>query len=108
MTVKDCGVVLVTTNSEEEAKNIARMLVSEKLAACVNIFPIHSIYRWQGEICEDGEWQLIIKTNLKLFPQLAERIKSLHSYQTPEIIALPLVDGSQSYIEWLQDSVIHS
>lgn len=99
------GVVFVTVGNENEGKKIARILVEEKLAGCVNLYPVTSVYRWQGEICEDGEWQLVIKTNLRLFSRLSARIQELHSYDVPEIIALPIVNSSTSYHQWLQDSL---
>jgi periplasmic divalent cation tolerance protein len=97
----DFGVVLVTTASETEAENLAIALLNERLAACVSIHPIRSIYRWQGQIEKESEWQLAIKTDLKQFERLSEKIQALHSYAVPEIIALPIVAGSQSYLDWL-------
>jgi len=98
-------VILVTTGNEIEAKKIARVLVEEKLAGCVNFYPVTSVYRWQNEICEDAEWQLVIKTDEQLFSTLSARIQDLHSYDVPEIIALPIVNSSMAYIQWLQDSL---
>ncbi|NJL82895.1 MAG: divalent-cation tolerance protein CutA [Chloroflexaceae bacterium] len=95
------GVVLVTAASEGEAQKMARSLVESRLAACVSYFPVRSHYRWQGEICEEGEWQLLIKTDLSLFPALEAHVKALHSYEVPELIALPVVAGSESYLGWL-------
>jgi periplasmic divalent cation tolerance protein len=99
------GVVLVTTASQAEGEAIAKALLAEKLAACVNIMPVHSFYTWQGKQQSDREWQLIIKTNLTLFSQLAVKIKELHSYEVPEIIALPIIAGSESYLSWLDGNV---
>jgi periplasmic divalent cation tolerance protein len=101
------GVVLVTTASQEEAEAIASALIEEQLAACVSLFPIKSIYRWQGEIQRDSEWQLLIKTDLAQFSHLAIRIQSLHSYDVPEIIALAIVAGSDAYLAYL-DSVLNT
>jgi periplasmic divalent cation tolerance protein len=98
---RDFGVVLVTTASETEAENLAIALINERLAACVSIYPIRSIYRWQGQIEKESEWQLVIKTNLMQFEQLSAKIQAIHSYAVPEIIALPIVAGSQSYLDWL-------
>jgi periplasmic divalent cation tolerance protein len=97
----DFGVVLVTTASETEAENLAIALINERLAACVSIYPIRSLYRWQGQIEKESEWQLVIKTNLKQFEQLSAKIQAIHSYAVPEIIALPIIAGSQSYLDWL-------
>lgn len=102
----DYGVVLVTTASQEEAENIASALVELKLAACVNILPIHcSVYIWQGKVNKDKEWQLIIKTKLSKFSALEAKICELHSYDVPEIIALPIVNGSHTYLQWISDRV---
>lgn len=98
------GVVLVTASSEAEAERIANALVEAKLAACVNFLPIRSVYTWKGEVCRDEEWQLVIKTCLRHFSDLEAKIRSLHSYETPEIIALPIVAGSQPYLQWIQQS----
>ncbi len=97
------GVVLVTAASQAEATAIATMLIEEKLAACVNVFPVQSIYQWQGRIQQESEFQLIIKTNLAKFSELSSRIQEIHSYEVPEIIALPIVSGSESYLAWLSD-----
>ena len=99
--------VLVTCGSEEEASKIAHALVNEKLAACANmISPIRSIYRWQGKICDEREWLLVVKTRETRFQDLEKRVKSLHSYQVPEIISLPILAGSSSYLSWLEESTV--
>ena len=98
----DYCVVLVTVSSESEGKGIARALVEERLAACVNIIPgLTSIYRWEGKICEDQELLLVIKTQGQKVAALCERIGHLHSYAVPEVIALPIAEGSARYLEWL-------
>jgi periplasmic divalent cation tolerance protein len=95
-------VALVTCGSEEEATRIANSLVEGRLAACVNIVsPVRSIYRWEGKIWDEREWILIIKSQKKRFEELEKTVKSLHSYSVPEIIALPIVEGSASYLKWL-------
>ncbi len=99
------GVVLVTTASQVEGEAIAQALVSEKLAACVNLVPINSVYTWQGELHLDREWQLIIKTDLIYFEALAAKITTLHSYEVPEIIALPIVRGTDTYLGWIDRSL---
>ena len=97
-------VVLITCGSEEEALKIANALVEEHLAACVNLVsPIRSIYRWEGKIWDEREWMLIIKTQRHRFEELEKKVKSLHSYSVPEIIGLPMVEGSASYLKWLEE-----
>ena len=97
-------VVLVTCGSEEEATKIGNSLIEERLAACVNmISPVRSIYRWEGKIWDEKEWMLIIKTQKKRFEDLEKKVKSLHSYSVPEIVALPIVEGSASYLNWLEE-----
>lgn len=98
----DLGVVLVTAGSEAEADRLARHLVETRLAACVNVYPVRSTYRWQGEVQTEPEWQLVIKTDLSQFDRLSEAIAQHHSYEVPEIIALPIVAGLPAYLTWLQ------
>ncbi|MEY4517428.1 MAG: hypothetical protein RLZZ499_27 [Cyanobacteriota bacterium] len=105
MTNSTYGVVLVTVASLAEGKAIATKLIEAKLAACVNLFPLDSIYLWQGKINQDQEYQLIIKTDLSKFDELAATIKTLHSYEVPEIIALPIIAGSKTYLDWLGASL---
>jgi periplasmic divalent cation tolerance protein len=102
----DCIVAFVTAGSEAEAESIAKTLVEEQLAACVNILsPIRSIYRWEGELIDDQEWLLLIKTRAERFSAVEARVKALHSYQVPEVIALPIVQGSEGYLRWLLENV---
>jgi len=98
-------VVLVTCPSQTLGKRLARALVQERLAACVNVIPgVTSIYRWEGKICQDTEALLVIKTLRMRLPVLIRRIKALHPYSVPEVIALPLVGGLASYLSWVRDS----
>ena len=99
------GVVLVTAPSQQEAEAIATSLVKSQLAACVSLVPIYSIYTWQGELHQEQEWQLLIKTDLGQLPTLETKIRELHSYEVPEIIALPIVAGSQPYLQWIAAQV---
>lgn len=95
-------VVLVTAGSEEAAAEIARVLVGERLAACGNIVPrIRSIYRWEGAVHDEGEALLVLKTRAEMFERLRERVVGLHSYKTPEVVALTVADGHAPYLEWL-------
>src|SRR5512139_1486522 len=94
-------VVLVTAGTREEADSLAQALVGERLAACVNVLgPITSVYRWQGRVQRDQEALLIIKTRRPHFEQLAARVSALHSYDNPEIVALPIVAGAAPYLAW--------
>jgi periplasmic divalent cation tolerance protein len=96
-------VVLSTCKSAEEAAQIARALVEKKLAACVNVMPaVRSFYRWKGVIEDEQESLLVIKSSRGLFDQLRVEIEKLHSYEVPEVIAVPIVDGSEGYLEWLE------
>ena len=96
--------VLSTVGSAEEAGRIARHLVDRRVAACVNIIAgARSVYRWKGNIEEAEEWLLIIKTRGVLFEQLQAELKSVHSYEVPEIIALPVVEGYPPYLDWLTE-----
>jgi len=96
--------VLTTCSSEEEAGKIATALVSEKAAACCNIIGgIRSLYFWLGKLEDDKEVLLLIKTTSALFSRLREIIAKLHSYDVPEIIAIPIVEGSESYLKWISE-----
>jgi len=98
-------IVLVTTSNAEEAARIAEVLVSERRAACVNIVPaIESIYRWEGKVTRDQEVLMIIKTTAERYDELERRVKELHSYSTPEVLALKVERGSEHYLNWLRDS----
>lgn len=102
----DLAIVLITAGSEQEASRIATHLVEEHLAACVNIVgPIRSIYRWEGKIHHDEERLLIVKAATKSWAQLEKRVRELHSYQTPELIALPLAAASAAYLAWWREAV---
>lgn len=96
-------VVFVTASSEEEAGRIGRRLVEERLAACVTLLPtVRSLFWWEGKVSEERETLMVLKTRSSLFPDLAKAVKALHSYQVPEIIALPIQNGSVDYLDWIQ------
>jgi periplasmic divalent cation tolerance protein len=96
------AVVLVTAGSREEAEGIARALVAERLAACASLVaPVTSIYRWQGAVERAEEVLLLIKTRRALVARLEARVRALHSYEVPEVIALPIVAGARPYLAWL-------
>ena len=97
--------VLVTVSSEEQGKAIAEALVSDRLAACVNIVgPMRSIYRWKEKLEDDREFLLLAKTRASLFKRLERRVRELHSYEVPEIVALRFNQGSSPYLLWLLES----
>jgi len=97
-------VVYVTAGSTAEGDRLARALVNERLAACVSrIAPVQSVYRWEGKLEQSEEQLLIIKTQRRLFAALEKRVRELHSYSAPEIVALPIIDGSQDYLRWMGD-----
>ena len=96
--------ISTTTETKEEAQKIAQYLVKQKLAACVQITgPIESTYRWKGKVETAREYLCLIKTREVLFSKVEAAIKKLHSYETPEIIAMPIVKGSKEYFKWLDD-----
>jgi periplasmic divalent cation tolerance protein len=98
--------IITTTNTKELAKQIAETLVEKKLAACVQISgPITSTYEWKGKIENEEEWYCVIKTRKNLYKKVEERIKTLHSYDVPEIIALPILEGNQAYLDWINEVV---
>ncbi|HXZ30287.1 MAG TPA: divalent-cation tolerance protein CutA [Dehalococcoidia bacterium] len=98
----DKVVVLITTSSEEEAHKIAELLVNKKKAACVNIVPrVDSLFWWKDKLDSARESLLLVKTKASLFPDIVKLVKRMHSYEVPEIIALPIIDGSEDYLKWL-------
>ena len=97
------AVVFITAPDEEEAVRIARTIVEERLAGCVNIVKgIRSIYSWEGKVEDEHEVLMVVKTRRDLFTVLEKRVKELHSYSVPEIILLPIMEGSPEYLEWLK------
>jgi periplasmic divalent cation tolerance protein len=95
-------VVLVTTANKEEAEKISQALLEEKLIACANIIsPVSSFFFWSGKIDKAEECLVVMKSRLDLFVELEERLKGLHSYEVPEVLALPIVEGSKAYLSWM-------
>lgn len=100
------ALILVTVGSKKEAKSIAGALVKKKLAACVNITDkVESLFWWQGKIDTAKELLLVIKSKRELLPRIIKLIKSKHSYQVPEIIALPIIAGNPDYLRWIDESL---
>lgn len=98
--------VLITAPDAEVGATLARRLVEEELAACVNLVPgVRSIYRWKGEVQDDAEVLLIVKTREDTLPALTARVVALHPYDVPEVIALPIVGGNDAYLAWLRHGV---
>ena len=96
--------VYITAKDEDEARKIGETLVEEKLAACVNIFPVKSIYRWEGDIQEEGEVAMFVKTRAELADEVINRVKELHSYEVPCIVSLPIAKGYPDYLKWIEES----
>jgi periplasmic divalent cation tolerance protein len=98
--------VLTTVGSEEEGRRLAAELVDRRLAACVQVIgPITSRYRWRGGVEEAREWQCLAKTEAARYPQVEEAIRQLHSYEEPEILAIPVLAGSAGYLSWVSSSL---
>jgi periplasmic divalent cation tolerance protein len=98
--------VLITAADHDEASRIAEMLVTQQLAACVQILPaMEAVYRWEGKIERQPEILLLVKTVTSRFHELEQAVRAIHSYQTPEIVALPIIQGSNDYLKWLIDAV---
>jgi periplasmic divalent cation tolerance protein len=105
MTGADRIIVLITAGSEEEAHKIAKLLVKQKKAACVNIVPtVDSVFRWKGRVDSARESLLLVKTRASLLSEIISLVKEAHSYKVPEIIALPIVGGSEEYLKWLDSA----
>jgi periplasmic divalent cation tolerance protein len=96
-------VVLTTTATSDEAERLARGIVEARLGACVQIQAIRSIYRWQGAVCDEGEFRLSVKTRRAQFAALEHFIRAHHSYETPEILQIPITAGSADYLQWIDE-----
>ena len=97
---------LCTTDSLDSAKTVARTLVKKRLVACVNIVPnVTSVYSWQGQVHEDTEWLMLIKSTAERLDEIKNVIGTIHSYESPELISINIEDGLPDYLQWLQDSV---
>ena len=99
----DYGVLLTTTPTRDEAAKIAKLLIDEKLAACVQLLPIESFYVWEGKTQNEAELLLLVKTRKALFEKVIVRIKDVHSYTVPEVVALPFAAGFAGYLNWIDE-----
>lgn len=100
----DLNLIYITTRDSSEARSIGQTVVKEHLAACANILPsMNSFYHWNGSLQEDQESVLILKTRQSLLPELIKRVKELHSYTVPCILALPITGGNEEYLQWIVD-----
>ncbi|SDM85148.1 divalent cation tolerance protein [Allokutzneria albata] len=98
--------VFTTLDSADAAEDLARSLVTEGLAACVQVVgPVRSVYRWRGEVCVDQEWQLVIKTAEERMEALTKHVRAHHSYEVPELVAVPITAGSADYLDWISEQV---
>jgi periplasmic divalent cation tolerance protein len=100
-------VVITTTANREDAEIVARSLLEQKLAACVQLLPIHSFYMWEGAAKSENEVLLFIKTRANIYHEVEEAIVKVHKYKTPEIIQLPIVTGLPAYLSWISDETAH-
>jgi len=98
------SVVITTCGDRELAKRLSYMLVELRLAACVQIFPVESVYVWKDSVCNDDEFVLLIKTRAELFDELVSAIRENHSYEVPEIIQIPITDGLPEYLAWISEN----
>ena len=101
-----CIVLFITTDSAEEARKIAGALLEQKKAACVNIVPgVESVFWWEGKVDSASENLLVVKTRASLLDEVVNLVKKVHSYDVPEIIALPIIGGNKDYLDWIGESV---
>jgi periplasmic divalent cation tolerance protein len=98
-------VVLTTVGTKQFAIDLAHSMVRARLAACVQMHAVESVYRWKGEVCDEPEWVLAIKTTDAKYAELEQHIRANHSYETPEIVRLPIAGGSHEYLGWIGECV---
>ena len=95
------SIIITTCADKESATAIAKLLVEKQLAACVQMFPIESVYAWEGKICQGDETVMFIKSKSALFDEIAKMIKAHHTYDVPEVVQIPITDGSPEYLRWI-------
>jgi len=103
--MSEYSVIITTFGDKESAATISKLLVEKKLAACVQMFPVESIYFWQDKICQDNEVTLFIKSKTSMFENIKAFIRKNHSYEVPEIIQIPITDGLPEYLKWIDGCV---
>jgi periplasmic divalent cation tolerance protein len=109
MRAQDLIVVVTSVGTEDQALDIAHALVRNRQAACVNLIPnVHSIYRWKGRVCDDGEFLLIIKTSGKAFPAVRQTIQEINTYELPEILAYRVDEASDAFASWIAKTTLHA
>ena len=102
----DFAIILTTVSAVEEGQSIAKILVEKQLAACINIIPkISSVYRWEGKVHSESEILLLIKTTKDLEAEVYREVQAVHSYTTPELITLPITNGSEAYLDWMTAAI---
>jgi periplasmic divalent cation tolerance protein len=101
--MSEYSIIISTYADKDLAKEIAKTLVELRLAACVQMFPINSVYLWKDEICDENEIMLLIKSRTDLFDKIAAAIKAYHPYEVPEIVQIPIADGLPKYLRWIGD-----
>jgi len=99
------SIIITTFNDKNSAKKTAKLLVERRLAACVQMFPIESVYLWENEICEDNETVLFIKSKAELYDQIVASVKENHSYEVPEIVQIPVTAGLPEYLKWIDNCI---
>jgi periplasmic divalent cation tolerance protein len=102
------SVIIATYPNKESAKCVAQLLIEKRLAACAQLFPIESVYLWQGKVCDEREVMMFIKSKTTLFDEIAAFIKENHSYKVPEIVRIPITDGLPEYLGWIKDCTENS
>ena len=100
------SITITTCPDRQSAKAIAKLLVEKRLAACVQMFPIESMYVWQGKVCEDEETAMFIKSKSALFDEIAATVRETHTYEVPEIIQIPITDALPEYLKWIDDCTV--
>ena len=106
MTMRNEYSIIISTFADvDSAKRTAKLLVEKRLAACVQIFPIESVYLWKNEVCDEKEIMLFIKSRTGMFDEVSAAIKDSHAYEVPEIIQIPITDGLPEYLRWIDDCV---